>query len=301
MRVRHVALRCLSEMIQTFSDPTSVEGLDGMYVDPTKALSLKMISSTASTGHAARAKAKEALRSIQDSSGDIILPALIESMGELNADVPRSRTAAAIGIVDLCHVDYCPAALVKANHVALLGGLFNLLNEIHTKSVSAFVCASGPHVRMHRAVLPLPQAQEAGLIAVGTIAQVLDEDFTPFYSTFVEIAKRVLELATGDEYALVRCQALQAISMITQAVGKEVAGADAAVMLTDIMRSLANREVINPDIFDFTLMAAGRIASTLGADFAPYMSFFVPALTTEAMIKVRNRVCSCADVRGFAA
>jgi len=80
--------------------------------------------------------------------------------------------------------------------------------------------------------------------AVGCVAQVIEDAFVPFYPTFIAIAKDLVATCVGKEFQKLRGQALQCISLIASAVGKEVAGIDAAEMLNVIIRHTASVEEV---------------------------------------------------------
>jgi HEAT-like repeat len=131
-RVRHAAVRCLGEMIGDYSDPSSAEGDNAGALPP----DMKG-NATISGGTAARAKGKDNVESIQDAAGDIILPALIESMGAtLNGSVPRVRALAAQATVNFTLAQYCSEDNLEGHEKALLHALFGILNEVPLKSVS---------------------------------------------------------------------------------------------------------------------------------------------------------------------
>lgn len=311
-RVRHAACRCLGEMIGDFSDPNSSEDNNGALPAEARA------NTTVSGGTAARAKGKDNLQSIQDAAGDIILPALIESMGPLNAGTPRVRSIAALACVNFTMAQYCSEDNLKGHERPLLAALFSILTDVGLKGVS-----TAGILRRHLCSCLLPlflalalalaftshppslfplsslcssvslQAKEGAITSVACIAQVIEDRFVEFYPTFVPIAKNLIATCTGKEYSKLRGQALQAISFIAEAVGREVAGVDSAEMLNVILRHMASGiEVVEdePDNFDYAVQATGRFAAMLGADFVPYLQFVVPLLLVHANKEVEMTV-----------
>jgi hypothetical protein len=95
--------------------------------------------------------------------------------------------------------------------------------------------------------------------AVGCVAQVIEDAFVPFYPTFIAIAKDLVATCVGKEFQKLRGQALQCISLIASAVGKEVAGIDAAEMLNVIIRHTASVEEVRR-------AESARSEGALGAD-----------------------------------
>jgi hypothetical protein len=129
---------------------------------------------------------------------------------------------------------------------------------------------------------------------MGSIAIVIDDEFMPYYDACSAVFTGLVASAAP---ALVRNKALESFSMICEAVGKEKCGVDAAAVLNELVRALvrlristiaipahtpnsptlptsAQRQTFDKDDNDtyrFICFAIVRIATTLGADFAPYL------------------------------
>ena len=62
---------------------------------------------------------------------------------------------------------------------------------------------------------------------MASVADVAESDFAPFYDAFIPGLKDLLRLSGGKEYRMLRGKAMECVSLIGVAVGKEKFGADA--------------------------------------------------------------------------
>lgn len=271
-RVRHAALRCLGQMAADFSDPNDLSGeyeSIGQVADSIIAQSKSGAGATAAAGGASMARAKgenKAVKSIQEAANDILLPALITAAGAQNAAAPRNRGLACGALVNLLDPSFCDADDIGNNKEALLTALFGVLSEVP---------ASFTHTRGH------------ALQAITCAATVLEDSFAPFYSSVMPPLKAAITGSTGDEQRGVRCKALDCLSAVCEAVGKEVSGMDAAECLNFILRAQAAGVDDDTETFKFFSSALVRLASTLGADFAPYYGPAFSILVTKASQEVK--------------
>lgn len=63
--------------------------------------------------------------------------------------------------------------------------------------------------------------QEQAITAVAAIAGASGDAFKPFYDNFMPLLKEVMITVTSKEYRMLRCKAIECISLIGAAVGKE--------------------------------------------------------------------------------
>mgnify|MGYP001278143542 CR=1 FL=1 len=69
--------------------------------------------------------------------------------------------------------------------------------------------------------------QEQAVTAVASVADVAEQDFVPFYDAFIPGLKELLRNSGGKEYRMLRGKAMECISLIGVAVGKDKFGPDA--------------------------------------------------------------------------
>lgn len=86
---------------------------------------------------------------------------------------------------------------------------------------------------------PLPlQTLEPALNAVGSIAIVIEDDFSEYYPPFAAVTTKLF--ASGTTSPGVRNKALECFGMLCEAVGREKSGMDAANLLNDLIRALVS-------------------------------------------------------------
>ena len=68
---------------------------------------------------------------------------------------------------------------------------------------------------------------EQAVTAIASVADVAESDFEPYYTSFMPGLKGILQVAGGKEMRMLRGKAMECISLIGVAVGKERFGADA--------------------------------------------------------------------------
>eukprot|EP00887_Chlorella_sp_A99_P003368 scaffold26.g3368.t1 len=91
--------------------------------------------------------------------------------------------------------------------------------------------------------------------------------------------------ATDKAHAAMRAKALECVSLVGMAVGKERFAADAAAVMA-YMQSV-QAAGLDPDdpLPSYMLQAGARICKTLGQDFLPYLQVVMPPLLHSAQLK----------------
>jgi len=182
-----------------------------------------------------------------------ILSRFIKMMDDQNPKV-QSHTAAAI--VNFC--EKFDANLIKPYLDGLLSKLMVLMQ-------------SGRRI-----------VQEQAITAIASIAGCAGKHFIPYYDTFVPILKEILIKVQAKEFRMLRGKAMECISLIGIAVGKEKFMQDAHA----VMEILAKTQEAPMDTDDpqreFMLQSWTRIATCLGEDFIPYLKFVIPPLLKSA-------------------
>jgi len=193
---------------------------------------------------------------LQNEYNDEVLGAISACMDDDCARV-QSHAAAAL-------VNFCPDGKKEAMapHCGeLLTKLYGLLS--------------------HSRKIVLDQA----LPAVGSMASVLQEDFGEFYAHFMPALKTITAEATSEEYGAVRAKAIECISLVGAAVGREGFKDDAhEVMAMLMMTQGAGLESDDPQLL-LTLDAYSRICGCLKQDFAPYLDHIMPGLLRSAAMR----------------
>eukprot|EP00536_Pseudo-nitzschia_multiseries_P016082 jgi/Psemu1/292348/fgenesh1_pg.1016_\ len=112
--------------------------------------------------------------------------------------------------------------------------------------------------------------------ATACLAEACDEAFHPYYSHVMPGLLASVQLPQVD----VATAALQSLTILGQAVGKEMFESDAKQVLSWIVPVLPNGSSTSPSSFasEELLSACARIASVLEEDFAPYVDAVLPSL-----------------------
>eukprot|EP01102_Stenamoeba_stenopodia_P001227 TRINITY_DN1105_c0_g1_i3.p1 TRINITY_DN1105_c0_g1~~TRINITY_DN1105_c0_g1_i3.p1 ORF type:complete len:762 (-),score=222.20 TRINITY_DN1105_c0_g1_i3:1190-3475(-) len=185
-----------------------------------------------------------------------ILPAYIRLMDDVHN--PRVQSHAASAIVNFC--EKCEVSIIKPYLNELLGKIIQLLQQGNTL------------------------VQEQAVTAVAAIAECIGSEFVQYYNTFMPFLKTILEKASGKELRVLRGKAMECISLIGVAVGKQVFLEDAKQIMALMQATQGTLETDDPQT-QFMLQAWTRIAKCLGSDFLPYLPLVMPALLHAAAIQ----------------
>eukprot|EP00010_Vexillifera_abyssalis_P008327 CAMPEP_0201544158 /NCGR_PEP_ID=MMETSP0173_2-20130828/708_1 /ASSEMBLY_ACC=CAM_ASM_000268 /TAXON_ID=218659 /ORGANISM="Vexillifera sp., Strain DIVA3 564/2" /LENGTH=1049 /DNA_ID=CAMNT_0047952189 /DNA_START=291 /DNA_END=3440 /DNA_ORIENTATION=- len=189
-----------------------------------------------------------------------IVPALIHIMDDKNN--PRVQAHAASAVVNFS--DKCDPAVLKGYLKPLLTKLLQL-----TKS---------PII-----------VQEQVVTAVASIADCVEEEFSPYYNGFLPFFKTVLVKATAKEHRRLRGKTLEAISLIGLAVGRKVFLPEANA-LVQLMFNIQNSLEDDDPTQSFMQQAWVRIAKCLGPEFVRYLPKVMPPLLKSASIPPETEV-----------
>lgn len=90
---------------------------------------------------------------------------------------------------------------------------------------------------------------ETALQALASVADCAEEQFKKYYSSVIPLLKHILEAATGDDQQMIRAKALECVSLVGMAVGKDQFREDAkAVMQLLISLDHENGKADDPTI-----------------------------------------------------
>ncbi len=213
--------------------------------------------------------------------GSQILPALTLSLADPgNQAFPRIQAAAAGTVASFCSPDKCSPKVLGAHLEALLRPLFGVLG-----TAPVFV-------------------KEEAMTAVATLAQVSEEAFSPFYDTFVPIAKQMLAESTRDSdgtMGLLGMKALEAFALMGDACGREAFRQDAHEVLqlmagfqqqsaAAVVAGQADGGELQHETTAYVMNSTARIGTALGAEFAPYLSNVLPLVLAVAAKKPQYHV-----------
>jgi HEAT repeat protein len=185
-----------------------------------------------------------------------VLPALVSAMDD---GCKRVQAHAAAAVINFC--EHCDRKTLHPYLPGLLGKLMQLLST-----------------NQHR-------VQEQAVTAVASVADVAESDFTPFYEAFIPGLKDLLRKPGGKELRMLRGKAMECVSLIGVAVGKEKFGPDAKEVMELLIQTQQGVELDADDPqVSFMLQACARICKCLGEHFQPYLPFVIPPLLTSAQL-----------------
>jgi hypothetical protein len=100
---------------------------------------------------------------------------------------------------------------------------------------------------------------------------------------------------TQTQHRLLRAKALECVSLVGMAVGRERFRADAGHVM-QFLRGLQGAELDADDpTSSYVLQAGARLCRALGPEFLPYLDVVMPPLLRAAALEPDVKVC----VRGF--
>lgn len=127
--------------------------------------------------------------------------------------------------------------------------------------------------------------QEQAVTAVASLADVAAASFAPFYDTFVPGLLAMMSGAQGAENGTLRGKAIECISLIGLAVGREQFQAHAAAVMDAMIASQAAGQLPSDDPqASYMQQATARICKCLGDAFVPYLPHVVPPLLKSAQV-----------------
>lgn len=184
------------------------------------------------------------------------LPTLINVMGDKSN--PRVQSHSAAAVINFC--EYATPDILEPYLDTLLAKLLALLNE-------------GKII-----------VQEQVVTAIAAIADCMEERFVKYYDPIMDILKKILNNANSPEYRMLRGKAMECISLIGVAVGKQKFYQDAKEIMEQFMKTQsAPMEQDDPQV-SFLLQSWARICRCMGQDFVPYLNYVMPPLLASAKI-----------------
>lgn len=183
-----------------------------------------------------------------------VLPALMNVMED--RDNPRVQSHAASAVIN-----FCENATIEI--------LDPYLNTLMAKLAS--LLQGGNKMVLEQAIT-----------AIAALADVVEDRFASYYDTFMPFLKEVLRNANGKDMRMLRGKAMECITLIGVAVGKEKFYADAKDVVQVLYATQqSNLEPDDPQI-SFLLQAWARVCKALGQEFVPYLEVVMPPLLHSA-------------------
>lgn len=192
--------------------------------------------------------------SIQRTSGDRILPALISKL--TNKSVPRVQAHAAAALVNFSEV-----ASQQVLEPYLDDLLNNLLSLLHS---------------------PKRYVQEQVLTTIAIIADAAEKKFIKYHDALLSMLINFLKSDMGPEYRLLQAKCIECATLIASAVGKE-SFLPYSQEFINLLVQLQNTILeIDDPVKPYLEQGWGRICKLIGGDFLQYVPLVLPPLLTSA-------------------
>jgi len=251
----------------------------------------------------------ELAESIEDESH--VDDALKLSGAHLTDAHPRVRNAA-LSVISQVSLEHCPYVQNK-HHATLLPKLCHALddcvprvqvaamealvdfadiNELEADFLIPFVPGIMQKMAL-RMTQPIREIREMAITVVGTTAGTIKEAFCPYYGEVLPVLRQAI-VEAGKDHVWLRGKAIECVSMIAVAVGKETFAADAdafvgaCVQLLHATREggeLADDEGV---LHGYAVESLENFATVLKRDFARYAPVVMPdairAVSTRAEV-----------------
>lgn len=225
---------------------------------------------------------------------------------------PKVRWAACQSLGQMC-TDLGPE-LQDEHHAKLLPALMALMDDFNNPRVQAHACAATvnfaegvseellpPYLdALITKLLVLLQhgkklVQEGALTAMASIADCSKALFVKYYDTVMPLLYSILVGATDKAHRLLRAKALECISLVAMAVGKERFRDDA----TKVMQVLQQLQAVQLESDDptqsYMMQAGARLCKCLGQEFLPFLEIVMPPLIASAKIEPEVKVRDADD------
>lgn len=220
----------------------------------------------------------------------------------LGDEHPRVRYAA-INCIGQLASDFSPQ-LQKRLHDVVIPALLALLQDVAHPRIVAHAAAAlfnfvdpceqaDGIVSMYadRILPPLVHLLKTGskmvqqqvMTTIAAVAGAAPEQFDKFYNDIVPMMKQVIVMANGTQLALLRARAMEAITFIGMAVGKQRFSADAKDVMNIFLKIMQSNKDQTDDVAQqYMLQAWTRICTTLGEEFMHCLPVVIPSVFQKA-------------------
>lgn len=265
-RKRHAALICLAQIAEGCAKVmvTQIEPLVDMCL---KGLQDSVAKVRWAACHSLGQMCTDLGPDIQSSQHARVLPALLAVMDDFNN--PRVQAHASAAVVNFS--ENCDADLLPPYLDTLITKLLMLLQ--HGKKL----------------------VQEGALTAMASVADCSQEMFVKYYDSVMPLLSNILLNANDKQHRMLRAKALECISLVGMAVGKDRFRGDAGRVM-QILQQLQSQPLDNDDpTSSYMLQAGARLCKCLGQEFIPYMPIVMPSLLRSARLDPDVKVLEADD------
>lgn len=136
------------------------------------------------------------------------------------------------------------------------------------------------------------------VVTLASLADASQENFIKHYDTFVPLLKFIIQNATDEKLKILRGKAIESISLIGLAVGRDKFVPDATDVMNLLLRQQTGDEKLAEDDPQLAYMISAwtRICKILGPQFEPYLPFVMGPVLRAAEIKIEVALLEKEDV-----
>ncbi|EEF36904.1 importin-5 [Ricinus communis] len=127
--------------------------------------------------------------------------------------------------------------------------------------------------------------QEGALTALASVADSSQEQFQKYYVAVMPYLRTILLSANDKSNRMLRAKAMECISLVGMAVGRDKFTDDARQVMDFLMSLQGTQMEADDPTTSYMLQAWARLCKCLGQDFLPYMQVVMPPLLQSAQIK----------------
>ena len=225
---------------------------------------------------------------------------------------PRVRWCACHAIGQFCS-DFQPAIQIGF-HNPILTAILELFGDTENPRVQSHAASTlinftedcqpeilTPYLKtllekLHSLLRSARIVQEQVITAIASLADCVGDEFTPYYDYFVPFLKDILNTAHSSEFNLLRSKAMECISIIGVAVGKERFAQDSQEIIQILSR--IQFQPNDPEMPSMQL-AWARLCKCLGKDFQPYLEMVLPGLLEIAKTQPELEIIDSDNIDSF--
>ena len=127
--------------------------------------------------------------------------------------------------------------------------------------------------------------REGALTSLASVADSSKDYFVKYYDVVMPILTQILVTATDKTLRTLRAKAIECISLVGMAVGKEKFSVHAKAIMEALMQIQSAPMDEDDPTGGYLLQAWARICKCLGMDFLPYLQVVMPPLLASARLE----------------
>ncbi|GIX94542.1 importin-5 [Caerostris extrusa] len=210
---------------------------------------------------------------------DKVMPALLQ----LLTNPKSARVQAHAGAALVNFFEDCPKSILSPYMDSVVNAL-----EVVLKSTLNDLIEKGKKLVLEQVVVTL-----------ASLADSAQEKFIDYYDKFMPLLKHIIQHAIQPPLRLLRGKAIECVSLIGLAVGRDKFISDASEVMELLLKTQSANAPISEDDPQLSYMIAAwaRICKILGTAFKPYLPFVMQPVLKAAAIKPEIAVLDSDDIK----